>query len=295
MTFPIAESAKSYHFLVMDHEVTFETIDHVGRDVITISQVTRQPSDSKPERFAHLHSWHEIVVFEQVKGQLITEFGQYELSGRCAVRIPRMMVHDFRIGQGASTWTLIQYNFRVDDPSENDCVLTSHLDADDLFRVKGLVGWLKTGIARAHLEESQHIIALITSVIARSPPVDGEPAINDGSMHKLKPALQRLHDRSDLSPSLAEAASLCALSPSYFSRLFRAYVGVNFSDYAVQVRLKRAATALASSQKPLKHISHETGFHQPAYFSAQFKKKYGVTPSDFRRRARETKTDIADL
>lgn len=286
MTFSIAELAKNYHFFVMDHEVTFETIDRVNQDLVTISKVIRHRSDPKPERFAHLHNWHELVIFEQAKGQLITEFGQYELSDQCAVWIPRMMVHDFQIEQGNCVWTLIQYNFQADNLSRNEDVLASRLDADDLHRITGLVAWLKTSVAQAHYEESQHILVLITSVIARSTPVEGESRRHVGSIHKLKPALERLHDRSHPPPSLAEAASLCTLSPSYFSRLFRANIGMNFSDYAVQVRLKRAAMAIGSSQKPLKQISHETGFHQPAYFSAQFKKKYGVTPSDFRRHAR---------
>lgn len=219
----------------------------------------------------------------------MTECGQYELSDQCAVWIPRMMVHDFQIEQGNCVWTLIQYNFRANNLSENEDVLAAQLDADDLHRITELVAWLKTSVAQVHHEESQHILALITSVIARSTPVEGETRRHDGSIHKLKPALERLHDPNNPPPSLAEAASLCALSPSHFSRQFRTYVSMNFSDYAVQVRLKRAAMALGSSQKPLKQISHETGFHQPAYFSAQFKKKYGVTPSHFRRHARAMK------
>lgn len=293
MTFPIAESAKNYHFLVMIQEVTFETIDQVEKGMLTLSYVTRERSDPPIERFAHLHNWYELVIFERVKGRLVTELAQYQLSGPCAVRIPPMIVHDFQIEQGSCAWTLIQFDFQTNDVSTKDNILASHLDVDDLDRVTDLVRWLKTSAAQSHLQESQHILALISSVIARSQPVDSEARISDGPIHKLKPALERLHNRGQLSPSLAEAASLCALSPSYFSRLFRAYVGMNFSDYTVQTRLKRAAMALGSSQKPLKQISHENGFHQPSYFSAQFKKKYGVTPSDFRRHAKEVKNRIS--
>lgn len=269
----------------MDHGVIFETIKSAKHDVVTVSQVKRCESDPRPERFPHLHAWHELVIFEGVEGKLATEAGDYDLSGQCAVWIPRMLVHDFMIEQGDCSWTLIQYDFHKCDTPEDDHILASCMGADDMDRLKNLALWIKTSTSAGHIDETRALLEVIKFVIARSEPLKSEMRTDDLYFNKLKPALTHLHSGNGFRLSLADAASRCSLSSSYFSRLFRQHIGMSYSAYSVQVRLKRAAISLLSSRKPLKQISHENGFHQPAYFSAQFKKQYGVTPSMFRENA----------
>ncbi|WP_167606193.1 AraC family transcriptional regulator [Maribellus sediminis] len=70
---------------------------------------------------------------------------------------------------------------------------------------------------------------------------------------------------------------------SYFRRMFRKFTGVSPGQYHLQLRIMRAKEMLVSTDKSIKEISLELGFQTIHYFSLIFKKKVGVTPSEFRK------------
>lgn len=72
------------------------------------------------------------------------------------------------------------------------------------------------------------------------------------------------------------------LSYSYFSRLFKKETGMSFVDYVIFVRIQRAVWLLRHSSKSIEEIAFEIGFNTPNYFSAIFKKKVGISPSEYR-------------
>ncbi len=85
---------------------------------------------------------------------------------------------------------------------------------------------------------------------------------------------------------LADAASLCGLSPPYFSRSFAQAFGTGFIAYQTQMRLQQAARILATSDTPVSQIGYRVGFRSPAYFAQCFKAAFGTSPSAHRRLAR---------
>jgi AraC-like DNA-binding protein len=85
---------------------------------------------------------------------------------------------------------------------------------------------------------------------------------------------------------LAEAATLCGLSPTYFSRLFAKTFGAGFIAYQTRHRLQQAARLLARSDLPVSQIGYRFGFQSHAYFTQCFKAVFGVAPSAHRIRGR---------
>lgn len=73
------------------------------------------------------------------------------------------------------------------------------------------------------------------------------------------------------------------LSPGYFSNLFRAEVGMSFSDYLIQVRIENAKRLLRRFDMSVDGISRECGFHSLAHFSRTFKDRCGVAPLKYRK------------
>ena len=59
-------------------------------------------------------------------------------------------------------------------------------------------------------------------------------------------------------------------------------LGITPTDFIRNVRLKRAAQLLANTQLPINEIADRVGFITARNFSTQFKKMYGVTPSEYR-------------
>jgi AraC family transcriptional regulator len=78
-------------------------------------------------------------------------------------------------------------------------------------------------------------------------------------------------------------ATLVGLSPRHFRRLFRASAGVGPHQMFTNMRLERAARDLRHSQKNVTEISFDCGFSQPQHLATAFRRKFGLTPTEFRR------------
>ena len=81
---------------------------------------------------------------------------------------------------------------------------------------------------------------------------------------------------------VAELAQLLRLSPSRFCQLFKSEVGMPFTQYLKNARLGNARKLLEESSMPVKLIAFGVGYKDPAHFEREFKKTYGVTPSQYR-------------
>jgi AraC family transcriptional regulator len=83
--------------------------------------------------------------------------------------------------------------------------------------------------------------------------------------------------------TLERIATLVGLSPRHFRRLFRASTGVGPNEMFTNMRLERAARDLRHSQRNVTEISLDCGFSQPQHLATAFRRKFGLTPTEFRR------------
>jgi AraC-like DNA-binding protein len=85
------------------------------------------------------------------------------------------------------------------------------------------------------------------------------------------------------SPLLPEeiAASL-NMSYTWFRRIFRQYTGMAPAQYIMQLKIQKAKEMLSVTTMPVKEIALELGYESIDYFSTQFKKQTGQTPTQFR-------------
>ena len=80
-----------------------------------------------------------------------------------------------------------------------------------------------------------------------------------------------------------DVARAVGFSPNYLSRKFRAVTGIGLHEYIVFVRLQHAAQELVSTNDSITTIALRCGFSDSNYFKDSFKKKFGVTPRNYRR------------
>ncbi len=84
---------------------------------------------------------------------------------------------------------------------------------------------------------------------------------------------------------IEEVAKHVCLSPSRLAHLFREQMGVNLLRWREDQRVIRARLLLQTTQEPIASIGREVGYDDQLYFSRVFRKRVGVSPSDFRRRS----------
>lgn len=82
----------------------------------------------------------------------------------------------------------------------------------------------------------------------------------------------------------AELAGLMRLSPDYFARKFHVTFGTSPREWLTHRRLQRAASLLLESLLGIGEIAVATGYDDPRFFARQFRKHYGMRPSDYRAR-----------
>ncbi|MBS4207092.1 helix-turn-helix domain-containing protein [Bacillus sp. FJAT-50079] len=84
--------------------------------------------------------------------------------------------------------------------------------------------------------------------------------------------------------TLEEVAKKYFLSTSYLSRYFKQKMGMGFSRYLMNIRLKRSMKDLLYTSNSISQIAMNNGFPNTKSFSTFFKKVYGMTPHVYRDR-----------
>ncbi|WP_248930984.1 AraC family transcriptional regulator [Paenibacillus hamazuiensis] len=82
--------------------------------------------------------------------------------------------------------------------------------------------------------------------------------------------------------SVEELARIAHFHPNYLIRVFKRHLGMPPKRYIHERRLEKAEHLLASTDMTVNEVAHRTGFNDVSYFSASFKRKSGVSPSEFR-------------
>ena len=85
--------------------------------------------------------------------------------------------------------------------------------------------------------------------------------------------------------SIKELSEKLFLSNGYLSRFFKKNYGMSFVEYLTSIRLYHAVDEILYSEQPITKIAYDNGFTNIAMFNKNFKKAYGETPSEMRKKA----------
>lgn len=98
-------------------------------------------------------------------------------------------------------------------------------------------------------------------------------------------SLLTIHQKFAEKLSLLDIASEVHANPTYLSRKFHEEVGVSFSEYVIHYRIQTAKRLLvANTSWTISDVAEMSGFSSQHYFSTQFRKVEGISPTEFRER-----------
>lgn len=100
---------------------------------------------------------------------------------------------------------------------------------------------------------------------------------------KFKPLFKYLKEEEYCLKNLDfyKMAEVMNMNPFYFHRLFSKTIGLTPQTYINALRVSKATT-LFNTCDSLTSIAQECGFYDQAYFTKQFKKYYGITPTNYK-------------
>lgn len=87
--------------------------------------------------------------------------------------------------------------------------------------------------------------------------------------------------------SLERLAEIFGYSPTYLSRMFQKYAGINYKSYLQSIRVEYSYQEIANTEKTLSEIALENGFPNSKALAKAFAKKYGMLPSEYRKKTRK--------
>lgn len=82
---------------------------------------------------------------------------------------------------------------------------------------------------------------------------------------------------------LSTLAELYHYSPSYLSRLYKQKTGESLTGEISNQRIQHAKILLETTMLPMSEVARQSGFYSTKYFLQLFKRKTGITPSQYRK------------
>lgn len=137
--------------------------------------------------------------------------------------------------------------------------------------------------ALTQIEAERRLTALAPSAVEQAP---GDEDVQDTKMGQLMAQVKKyLRENYMYELSLDSVGDILHISPSYLSTQFKKYLHVGFLDYLTEVRIQAACELLADPLRPTAEVAGMVGYEDASYFARAFKKKTGLTPTQYRRQA----------
>ena len=125
--------------------------------------------------------------------------------------------------------------------------------------------------------------AMLEAVILRIASSETKPQPSPLVDTRIENALEHFH-RDIAAPSgVDRLAEVAGLSRSQFCSLFRQGTGRTAQQYVEDRRLEMAAYYLRTTAQSVSEVAEMVGFQNPFYFTNRFRRRFGKSPSDYRR------------
>lgn len=146
--------------------------------------------------------------------------------------------------------------------SEFQSLFKEYIDRDFLFETTSIAKFI-------------NIISLFGRAAAR--------LNKDHISNSLKFTLNYIDENYTKEIDIKELAKKEHISYAYFRTIFKKKTGISPNQYIIMLRLRNASILLKQTELSIKEIAESVGFSDQMYFSRIFKKRFGMTPRDFRK------------
>lgn len=135
--------------------------------------------------------------------------------------------------------------------------------------------------------ERAELLVLALRVLAEAfPAVAPEAQKGSGAQDRFQEIITRMPDLELIDHTSEQLARLCGCTPRHFNRLFRAQFGESPRARQTELRLLKARHLLGSSEEKVTQIAAECGYGSLSLFNSLFRRRFGMSPSEWRQRTK---------
>lgn len=250
-------------------------------------------ADLSPFYPIHRHEELEVLVLLDGSAEVLCDGKTYVASAGDVCVFPPFSMHSLRCLSGQSvTYDGLVFNFRLANDNGYFAGIdrfAAFFNAADVCRVVAAKDDSDGQLARAvkficnSSSVSGEVASAVTEMLGllqnHSQPVVADIA-EQKRLHAVRQALDYIGVHHADKFSVEELAAACGYSEFYMMKLFKQYVGTTLVDYANRLRLYYAEKMLRQL-RPVAETARKAGFDNISYFNRQFRRLYGMTPTEF--------------
>jgi AraC family L-rhamnose operon transcriptional activator RhaR/AraC family L-rhamnose operon regulatory protein RhaS len=255
----------------------------------------------------HSHEFSELVIVLDGCGVHITEVEKYPICAGDVFVLNGDMFHGFEDAYGINLCNIMYDPAQFLDEREDITQLAGYhalfvleplyrrfsefqsrlrLNQEQLITVSEVIRELKTEHDQRPLGHQTQIRSLFTLLIVYLSRCYQDYGSSDHTW-QLAAVMNYLNENFTRPIHMKELARLAHMSTSHFTRIFRCTFHTSPIDYLIRLRLRKACELMREEHYSLTQIAHDVGFSDSNYFSRQFKRIIGKTPSQYRRELRK--------
>lgn len=283
---PIQEGFRNQRLVVVPRPIVAEALARPVTRRLVVTDAGYYP-EAEDHQMNRPRGTNETIVIVCASGTGWARIGDtmHRIGSQSALVIPRSVPHSYGADSG-SPWTIWWCHLSGTDVAElvETLEVTPAKPIVPIRRIDRAVALLDEIVSSLERDQSPPRLVgtagaawkLLTQIsVDRVMPEQGDP---------LQKAMSYLSDRLDGSVRVPDLAKLVGVSPSHLTALFRRATGGGVLAHHSALRMARARQLLDGSTAPVGSIAYELGYDDPFYFSRQFRRFHGMSPTDFRQR-----------
>jgi AraC family cel operon transcriptional repressor len=110
-------------------------------------------------------------------------------------------------------------------------------------------------------------------------------SIGDNMPSWLLKACKEIKKQEYLEKGISQFFELAGKSPEHVSREMKRYTGKTPGSYVTELRLERACKYLCTTDKSILELAFLCGYENLSWFHRSFRKQYGITPGEYRKKS----------
>ncbi len=118
---------------------------------------------------------------------------------------------------------------------------------------------------------------------------------NDNRPEWLSDLIKKIQSPENRDWRVSDVMDHANYSHSHIARTFQKYMGCCIIDYLAEVKMQNARNLLLYSDLSVYEISNSLGYKSSTNFSAVFKKAYGLSPAQYRKKKVTGKSEASEL
>jgi AraC-like DNA-binding protein len=116
-------------------------------------------------------------------------------------------------------------------------------------------------------------------------PCHPPPSAGLSARQRFQQMVAQMPDTEVINHTAAQLARLCGCSSRHFNRLFRKQFGISVRSKQAELRLLKARQLLCCTKERIAQIAEASGYRNLSLFNFLFKKRFGKTPTEWRKQA----------